>query len=88
MKLMMLEKEQSIFLECREEQGQRKLKKASKLIFDLNLKAKHIVLKKKKKPTDHPFFYLTFRLCSSSIAKRDTRMDLECPRFLELTGDP
>lgn len=34
----------SIFVECREEQGQRKLKKVSKLIFDLNLKANHIVL--------------------------------------------
>jgi hypothetical protein len=45
---MDVEKGQSIFLECREEQGQRKLKKASKLIFDLNLKAKHIVLKKQK----------------------------------------
>ena len=44
---MAVEKGQSIFLECREEQGQRELKKSSKLIFDLNLKAKHIVLKKK-----------------------------------------
>lgn len=79
-----MEKGQSIFLECREEQGQRKLRKASKLIFDLNLKAKHIELKK----TDHPFFYLTFKLRSSSIAKRDASMNLKCPRFLELTGDP
>lgn len=37
---MDVENGQSIFLEWREEQGQRKLKKASKLIFDLNLKAK------------------------------------------------
>lgn len=35
-----VENGQSIFPECREEQGQRKLKKASKLIFDLNHKTK------------------------------------------------
>lgn len=82
------EEGQSIFLECREEQGQRKLKKVSKLIFDLNLKANHIVLKKKERERDHPFFYFTFWLCSSSIAKGDTSLNLKCSCFLELTGDP
>lgn len=58
------EKGQSIFLACREEQGQRTQKKASKLIFDPNLKAKPHCAE-----NDHPFFYLTLRLGSSGVAK-------------------
>lgn len=75
-----VENGQSIFLECREEQGQRKLKKASKLIFDLNGKTKpHCAASE----SIH-FFPTELSGCVVLVKQRgETSIHLKYPHFLE-----